>query len=252
MKSLIITVAGMATRFSESVGKPCLKCSYFKDSFEKSLINRMVRSNEREFDKIIIVGGFMFDELKKIVLNYFCDLDKKLILLYNDHFRDYGSGYSLYLGMIKAISIGSTQIVFAEGDLYFDNDSFKHICSLNKDAVSINSDPIFASKAVAFYFDKREKIHYIFDTTHGELEIREPFIEIRNSGQVWKFVNVGRLSNILNELSEDEKKGTNLIIIQKYYGMLGRREFDIISFNEWINCNTVDDFKLIDQIEKQR
>lgn len=57
MKVLIITVAGMSTRFSESVGYPCLKCLYYKQDMKESLLYRFLYEYP-EFDRYIIVGGF--------------------------------------------------------------------------------------------------------------------------------------------------------------------------------------------------
>ena len=42
MKVLIITVAGMSTRFSQSVGAPCLKCLYHEGRAKDSLLYRML------------------------------------------------------------------------------------------------------------------------------------------------------------------------------------------------------------------
>ena len=56
MKVLIITVAGMSTRFSQSVGAPCLKCLYHEGRAKDSLLYRMLHQDGK-FDRYVIVGG---------------------------------------------------------------------------------------------------------------------------------------------------------------------------------------------------
>ena len=65
MKILVVTVAGMARRFSESVGKDFLKCLYYKENPREALLFQMLRQAS-SFDRYIIVGGFLFEELNRI------------------------------------------------------------------------------------------------------------------------------------------------------------------------------------------
>ena len=81
------------------------------------------------------------------------------------------------------------------------------------------------------------------------LEIKAPFTEIGNSGQVWKFMDIPKLSKILQELSESERQGTNLVIVQKYFGNRARDSYRIVQFTNWITCNTLADFLHINQME---
>ena len=73
LKILVITVAGMSSRFSESLGYPCLKCLYHEEGIEASLLYRILHQNTK-FDRYVIVGGFMYEELEKTVSHYFNDL----------------------------------------------------------------------------------------------------------------------------------------------------------------------------------
>ena len=66
VRILIITVAGMSTRFSQSIGQPCLKCIYYSSDSKESLLYQMLHQPVY-FDKYIIVGGYMYDELQKTV-----------------------------------------------------------------------------------------------------------------------------------------------------------------------------------------
>lgn len=159
-------------------------------------------------------------------------------------YAKYGSDYSFWLGLKQAFDYETSEIVFMEGDLYINEKEFKKMCEINNNIVTTNYDEITASKAVAFYIDLSGKIHYIYDTKHNALQIDEPFFSIRNSGQIWKFIDIGCLRYICNNLLEEEKKGTNLVIIQKYFEKLTEKQYIIFNFKEWINCNTINDYKL--------
>lgn len=245
MKCLIITCAGMSTRFSRSVGYDCLKCTYSDGDFSESILYRSIMNNNNYFDKIIIIGGFKFDELKKCIDKYFLDIVDKIVLVNNQKYAQYGSGYSLLLGLKKAFEYDTSEVIFMEGDLYINKNEFKILCEIDRNVITTNNEPIMASKAVAFYTDIEEKIHYIYDTEHNALQIREPFLSISNSGQIWKFKDIERLKNICENLDQREKEGTNLVIIQKYFGALKKEQYNIFNFSDWINCNTIDDYKKI-------
>lgn len=241
MKILIVTVAGISSRFSESIGHPALKCIYYEKDIKESLLYRMLHRNI-DFDKYIIVGGFMFEELRETVNTYFSDLLPKISLIYNEKYRDYGSGYSLYLGIKEAVKFNFDEMIFAEGDLYVDEESYQRLYYAEKDVITCNSEDIYANGAVACYFDNDYMIHYIYDTEHEFFTIQESFRGILNSGQIWKFKDRKRLKKIIYNLSEEERQGTNLIIIQKYFSTYSTEQYEIIKFNKWINCNMISDF----------
>ena len=92
-------------------------------------------------------------------------------------------------------------------------------------------------------------MHYRFDTGHGALRIDEPFTEIRNSGQVWKFADPDRLRTLVREMPESDWQGTNLTLVERYFGGEDRENYRVLPFADWINCNTVSDF---DRIPKNR
>lgn len=241
MKILLITVAGMSERFSKSIGYSCLKCIYYKNNIKESLLYRMV-SQGKEFDRIIIVGGFKYDELEYTIDNFFGDLRDRIILTQNDKYSEYGSGYSLYRGLEIAKEMDFDELVFAEGDLYVDSESLRKVSEIPNNVITCNSEPILANRAVAFYYDSQYNIHYIYDTSHSALEIKEPFLGIFNSGQIWKFADRKRLMEAMAQVGSEEWQGTNLNLIQKYFGKLDRQEYEIVEFREWVNCNTVEDF----------
>ena len=53
------------------------------------------------------------------------------------------------------------------------------------------------------------------------------------------------IRKIFEAMKLDDWKGTNLVFIEKYFSNLDRRHFEIIGFEEWVNCNTIDDFNMI-------
>lgn len=241
MRILLLTVAGLSLRFSESVGKPCVKCLYYRDSFEESLLYRMLQRHTY-FDKVVIVGGYQYSFLEETVKSRFSDIKEKLVMINNEHYSDYGSGYSLYLGYKKAAELAFDELVFAEGDLFLDDKTFDIVCKTPRDIMTYNYQPIESNKAVAFYISADGKPHYIYDTKHDILEIKEPFKAVYNSGQVWKFTDADLLSKVYDSMSETDLRGTNLVPVNEYFQRIDSKAYELIGFKMWINCNTVSDF----------
>lgn len=241
-RAAIITVAGSSTRFRESIGKDVLKCLYTEKTEKETLLYKLVNLC-REYAPIIIVGGYRFEDLQNFVNESLTEFSDKIILVKNEHFADYGSGYSLYVGIKEAEKLGVQEILFTEGDLSLDSISFNKIIECKKSVVSTNTDPIEAKKAVAFYINLNGTIKYIYDTAHSMLLINEPFLGIYNSGQVWKFTDTKRLFEIADKLNQKELEDTNLIFVQKYFEIMTQKDYEVIGFKNWINCNTVDDYR---------
>jgi len=247
MKILIITVAGMSTRFSKSVGKDVIKCLYNDTSIADSLISHILHKAEM-FDKYIIVGGYRYSELQSEIMEHFPEFADKLEIIENKYYEKYGSGYSLYCGMKKALKYSFDEIVFAEGDLFFDAVSFSKVCCSQMNVITYNNEPIIADKAVAFYLDTSKKIHYIYDIYHNSLEINEPFISIYNSGQVWKLVDKDKICETYNNMNMTDWEGTNLVFIEKYFNAVNSDALEIIRLDSWVNCNTVNDYHKIKEM----
>ena len=242
MKSLIITVAGMSSRFNKDTKEDVLKCLYYEDSPANSLLSLQVHKVYELVDEIIVVGGYKYEDLEHFIRAEMRDVNHKMKLVYNDHYSDYGSGYSLLKG-IEVVSETTSEITFIEGDLFFDTESIKNIITSKKDVISVNNEPILSNKAVALYFDAHNYPHYIYDTSHSCLEIHEPFTAIYNSGQMWKFMNPTRVREICHFLTPEQEQGTNLEIIQKYFGAYKSSQLDIVRTSLWYNCNTVADYR---------
>ncbi len=242
MKSLIITVAGLSSRFNKDFEKPVLKCLYYEDNHWCSLLSMQISRTYELVDEIVIVGGYKYDDLTAFVNENIKDTDNKIRTVYNEHYHDYGSGYSLLKG-IDALSENTDEVTFIEGDLFFDTDSIETIIESSKDVISVNNEPILSNKAVALYFDAKYHPHYIYDTSHSCLEIHEPFTAIYNSGQMWKFTNPAKLRKVCSELTHKQIEGTNLEIVQRYYSDIDYENLKIVRVEKWYNCNTVNDYR---------
>ncbi len=240
MRILLLTVAGLSSRFSESLGRPCLKCIYYKNSFEETLMYKMLE-RQKYFDKIVIVGGFKYQELIVFLKEHFSKLMDKIILVENKEYSKYGSGYSFYVGIEAVKEMEFDELVFAEGDLFVDDETFEKVCNAKKSVITYNQDIILANKAVALYFDLEDSVHYIYDAAHGSLQINEPFTALYNSAQIWKFTQIDLLKVIIRQMTDNEKQGTNLMPINKYFQSVSG-EIAMIGFKYWINCNTIQDF----------
>lgn len=243
MRTLIITVAGTSTRFNRDIERPTLKCLYHNGNPCHSLLYQIL-DKARDYDDYIIVGGYQFNQLEDFINHNLKEFKDRIHLVFNPRYNDWGSGYSLKLGIDNVNSL-STEIVFVEGDLYFSHSDFETLTTCRHDAVTINHETIRANKAVVFYISPEGSIKYIYDTSHQSLEIKERFIAIYNSAQIWKFTDTLRLKKIASNISEDEEKGTNLIIIQQYFEKLSENDYDIIPFQIWYNCNTVSDYDYV-------
>lgn len=196
------------------------------------------------------MGGFLFDKLQQFVEQHLTSYLSRIHLIYNPEYKTYGSGYSLLLG-IQAACKEASEIVFVEGDLYYDHVDFAKVTASTKDVLTINREPIKANKAVALYETLDGKVRYLYDTAHKHLQINEPFLSIYNSAQIWKFRNVPKLRSVLEKLSPVQLRGTNLEIIQSYFGNLSQPDYDIVTFDTWHNCNTVEDYKKVYSIIKR-
>lgn len=239
MKALIITVAGSSTRFSRSIGKECLKCIYYEEDFTQSLLYKTVY-RDLSFDKYVIVGGYKFDELKRAVDLYLQSVKDKIVLINNEKYAEYGSGYSLYLGLQYVVDGEFDEVVFAEGDLWVDGESFAAVLNSPQDVITFNRDTIDALKSVVFYFDKDNYVHYLYDTAHNSLEIKEPFLSVYNSGQIWKFKHIQRVKDAFYSLGGDKWQGTNLVFIQKYFGEIKNGGFELVEMKKWFMQALID------------
>ncbi len=239
-KSVIITLAGTSSRFSRSVGSECHKSFYRETPNDDCLLDWQLDLARRHgFEQIVLVGGYKYEELERQVQNNYADLPVKLVL--NDHFADLGSCYSLCLG-VEAVDEDAVSVVFLEGDLLFDSQTFDELASLNDDAITATRSIVDAKTSVAFFTTVEGRLRYVYDTRHESLKVDEPFTRLGNSGQVWQFADVAKLKASVHGLSKDDWKGTNLVPILKYYEGVDARTVRVCQFNAWFNCNTIADY----------
>lgn len=248
MRIILITVAGMSSRFRSSLGKNCLKCIYTTEGIDKTLLWRMIHLSS-DFDRYVIVGGYMYNQLRTTLEKFFPEYTSKICLVRNEKYEALGSGYSLYIGIKAALRFPFDELVFAEGDLFVDRESFQKVVDSTKNVITVNKEMITADDSVVFYYDGNHKLHYLYDTGHRELEIKGPFTSICNSGQIWKFTKNDLIKETLYEMDDSNWKGTNLGFVERYFQRLHEDEYEVIAFNTWINCNTVSDYQKIEACE---
>ena len=243
-------MAGISSRFNRDVSEKnkILKCLYFEENPKDTLLYHMLEKTAYA-DRIVVVGGYKYDDLVDYISNNIPkNLQDKIITVYNDHFSDLSSGYSLYLGIREALDnfTDIDEMLFVEGDLDIDNESFNKVISCDKNVLTFNHEPIYSNKAVVLYQNENDEYHYLFNSDHGLLSLREPFKAIFNSGQTWKFNDMELLKMANDNFYENLIDDTNLGIIQKYFDLLEDScDIEIIGLKRWVNCNTRDDYKLI-------
>ena len=242
MKTAIITAAGVSSRFNEGIPESEKQLKVIYGGGEQTLLYHLVQKCMYA-DQIIVVGGYKFDDLKEYLLGLKPEIRDKIELVYNEHYKDLSSGYSLYLGLMDAFKYQSDEILFIEGDLDVDRDSLDNVIKSNNSVLTYNYEPIYANKSVVLYKDGNDRFHYAFNSSHGMLAINEPFSCILNSGQIWKFTDIEKLKTASDKFLTEEKNGTNLRIIQNYLDC--GTEIDLIGLKRWTNCNTREDYDQI-------
>ena len=86
MKSLIITVAGMSSRFNRDTKEDVLKCLYYEDTPANSLLSLQVHKTFDLVDEIVVVGGYKYEDLERFIRTEMKDVNHKMKLVYNDHY----------------------------------------------------------------------------------------------------------------------------------------------------------------------
>ena len=253
LRIAIITMAGISSRFNKDIPEEdkVLKCLYYEESPFDTLFYHLIEK-VKYADKIVIVGGFKYDDILEYIENYIPrNLQDKILTIYNDHFSDLSSGYSLYLAIKESFERYNdiSEILYLEGDLFIDVKSFNKVVESPKNVLTFNQEPIFSNKSVVLYQNGNDEYHYLFNVDHGLLSIDEPFKAIFNSGQVWKFKDMELLKVVNENFIENLIEDTNLGIIRVYFELLNdTSDVEIIGFKHWVNCNTRNDYKLIKKL----
>lgn len=255
MKTVIITAAGISSRFNEELPESDkqLKAIYYEDDENDTLILHLLLQSSYA-DRIIVVGGYKYADLEQYVKKTVPEkLAKKVTLVYNPRFADLASGYSFYVGLMEAFKdSGLTEILFVEGDLYIDDVSFRKVSEAESDVLTYNREPIYANKAVVLYRNGQGQYQYAFNSEHGLLSINEPFSLIMNSGQMWKFTDIDVLKKASNIFYNEIPQETNLKLIQEYVNRAPGDKIKVIGLEQWVNCNTREDYQQINLLWRKR
>lgn len=244
MKIAIITIAGISSRFNEGIpeSEKKIKAIFNEGNLKDTLLYHLLMKLS-DFNKIILVGGYKFEDLKDYCVSLEESYRDKIVLVYNDHFEDLGSGYSLHLGLKEAFKHEPDEILFVEGDLDIDNESFEKIILSKQSVLTYTYEPIYANKAVVLYKNDDDRYCYAYNSSHGFLTIDSPFSCILNSGQTWKFKDVSKLKRACEDFFRISKGTTNLRIIQNYLDQ--NVAVELIPLKRWTNCNTRSDYRKI-------
>ena len=244
MRVAIITNAGISSRFNEGIPEEQkkLKAIYSEGNSKETLLYHQLLKCAYA-DRIILVSGYMADSLEEYVASLEKELTEKIIIVHNDHYRDLGSGFSLYLGLVEAFNHDPSEILFVEGDLDIDDMSFARVVSSARSVLTYTFEPIFSNKAVVLYKDDKDRYQYAFNTSHGLLSIDSPFSCMLNSGQIWKFTDTDALKRANDIFIKEAAGETNLRIIQEYLDQ--GIEVELVPLKRWTNCNTREDYRRI-------
>lgn len=238
MRAFITTVAGQSTRFNQGCADPVLKCLYHTEKTPECILSRLLRqAAEAGFDRLIVVGGYRYQDLQRTVEEYH---NPSIELVYNPRWQDSGSMYSLYYGALAAE--GAAEILFCEGDVITDSESFRRLASAQEDSFAIAREPIFADRSVAAYQGSDGRLHYLFDTNHVALTFPANVKAIFHSAQAWKIGDGETFIRMNAQLTETERRGTNLVLIERYLRRHPMEKLNLITLEHWINCNTREDF----------
>lgn len=237
MKTAIIAVAGVSSRFNENVSEPVLKGIYTETDYRKTLLYSILRKC-KGYDKVVLVGGYQYEQLEKYVSDCKGEFPFQIQLIYNPYYRELGTGYTLKIGLEQCLREKCSEITVIEGDLFFDEESFDRIKTARRNVATYNDKTIYSNKAVIAYVNQEKKLKYVFSTNHGAVEIKEPFLEIYNSGQIWKFTNTELVEKLLADLPKEAWEGTNLKFIETYFSEIKADEREMLPLKIWENCNT--------------
>lgn len=250
MQAAIITMAGISSRFNLGIPEPeqRLKAIYYERDPKETLLLHMLKKCSFA-DEIVVVGGYKYEDLLGYIQEHVPEeIKAKVITVYNEHYYDLPTGYSLYCGLKEVFDRNSAaeSIVFAEGDLDVDDAAFNAIIRSAKSVLTYNHEIIKSDKAVVLYKNEKGEYKYAFNSSHGMLRITEAFESIYNSGQVWKFSDIEKLKEATGRYySNDIQNGTNLKIIEYYVDRMNEEDVELVGFDEWTNCNTRDDYRRI-------
>ena len=241
MKTVIVAVAGMSSRFNQDMAEPVLKGIYTEGDVRKTLLYSILRKC-KGFDRVVLVGGYQYEKLVEYVSACKEDFPFQIQMVYNSNYQEFGTGYTLKLGLEQCLQDNSSEITLIEGDLFFDEASLDDVKRSTRSVATYNNKTIYSNKAVIAYINEAHELKYKFSTNHGSVEITEPFLAIYNSGQIWKFADTGVVRQLVSDSPETMWQGTNLKFIEEYFHQISEEERELLPLKTWENCNTKADY----------
>lgn len=239
----LITVAGISSRFNRNQPVKTLKAIYHEGNPQHTCLYRLCRQCQT-CDGIIVVGGYQFKSLTNYIDRMMpSELRAKITTVFNPHYADYASGFSIYSGLQTAFAVDDLkEIIFIEGDLIVDTPSLTNVLKAEGDVITYNRESVDSRKSVVLYDDAEGKFHYKYSAKHGLLSIEEPFRHIWNSGQIWKFTSVEALKRACSSFVEECISGVGLNLVQRYFDQILPEKVRTIAIEHWFNCNTREDY----------
>ena len=122
--NLVILASGMGTRLKKKMPK----CLVSIDN--KTLLERIINASQG-FDKVIVVGGYKINLIKKIINN------KKNIYIINN--RDFKTT-NMVESFFKAYNKIDNDVIITYSDILFDQSLFKQMTSFNKNHLLLKSN----------------------------------------------------------------------------------------------------------------
>ena len=261
-KYAIITAAGCSTRFSKSIGFECHKSLMPVGGLNcKSLLEWQIKTLiDNGVDQVFAVGGYMWkifnSQINKLELKY----KEKVRAVFNSEYLTTGSYMSMFLGfdkmyhLIKSDTIlEPTSIICVEGDVYASNFAefvakpFDYNYSIRP--TTNGKSVLRADRDVIGIIDDHGFLSWKYSTKHSEFTNIPSSIKILfNSGQIWEICLKGfNLRKIHERLDQQSyKNDTNLTFID-YFSDKPDTPFEL---KGWVNANTVDEIKTINNQNK--
>jgi L-glutamine-phosphate cytidylyltransferase len=124
--NLVILASGMGKRLNKKLPKCLVNIN------DKTLLERILNFS-KEFDKVIIVGGYKVNLLKKIIKNQ----NRKNIYLINN--KDYKTT-NMVESFFKAYNKVNQDVIISYSDIIFDSSLFKKMINYNKNHLLLKSN----------------------------------------------------------------------------------------------------------------
>ena len=122
--NLVILASGMGTRLNKKMPKCLVSIN------NKTLLERIINASQG-FDKVIVVGGYKINLIKKIINN------KKNIYIVNN--RDFKTT-NMVESFFKAYRKINNDVIITYSDILFDQSLFKQMTSFNKNHLLLKSN----------------------------------------------------------------------------------------------------------------